>query len=184
MKSSGLLLAMVLALVACGSGAWPAPSASPSPPAPSVAVSPTSARDGLEVCTPAQVSITLTTDRPDYHVGQPVVLSIVINNRSDRACHFPSLSCVDPHYTITDSAGHVVDAPPAPGCPYLPGDDFGHAIPAHHTDTTTGRWDQEVNTSDSCLSSHCPTAPPGVYHAAETAQGLGVTARTEFTILP
>ena len=144
---------------------------------------PTSPVDGLKVCTPAQVSITLTTDRPDYHAGQPVLLDIVITDRSDRACHFPSTSCADPSPTITDSAGHVVYDPPTPGCPpNLPGD-YGHTIPAHHTYMAAARWDEEVNTSSLCLSSRCPTAPSGVYHAAETAGGLGVTASAEFTIL-
>lgn len=123
----------------------------------------------LPNCTPAAVSLTLTSDQNTYADGQTPVLRLRATNSGSVTCKldFGPRSAV---FTVTKNpeGSHVwaSDDCPANGSPYL------LQVPAHGSTTYTLRWDGRTS-SPKCAAPKGTPAGYGNYLAEVSLSGYG-----------
>lgn len=137
-------------------------------PAPPAAVA-----DNLLPCPPAEVRVTVATDKAVYAPGETVHAVSILANRSADACRVPARAHV---VQIEDGSGRLVRSFPMTLDLRVP-----VAAQPGASFTTGFDWDQQ-----DCSGSRCVPAPPGTYVAvAEWAEGAGpYVARASFQIGP
>jgi hypothetical protein len=150
MRRALLVLAVLATPAGLPSGAV-AGAAAPTP-ATSPALS-RSAHVAYGGCPAGDVTLTVTLPRRAFAPRQPVTYQVSLHNRSGRACG-PAAGRTAPNgapvqallgpcsalpVDIEDAGGFDVDpGPQAIACPAL----LGPRLPAHHTVSVTGTWDQ------------------------------------------
>jgi hypothetical protein len=119
-RVTALLTVVVVALGGCGTSGSSEPSLGPSSllptssPATSRSVVPITSGEpsqsigsGGAVCSPADIEVTLVSDRTEYRAGEPVSLTATATNTGDSPCNLPTGNCL-PQIQIADSVGRVV----------------------------------------------------------------------------
>ncbi len=121
-------------------------------------------------CAPGDVSITTSTDLPQYRAGQTVHVRVVVHNLSANGCLFgaPGDFAIEPE--PSGAAVYAVHlACPAAGCQPLQ--------PQVGTLTYPVDWNQIPNQGP-------VTQPQGAFHARASFPGYPVAASAPFTITP
>ncbi len=139
--------------------ARPATTTTAKPPAPTTT---STARPGV-ACTPAQVAVAITTDRPRYGPGQPVHATSTLRNKSSSACTYNG-------YTFSAA---FLDAAGAPVFPVstLVADSFADVLlQPGQVLSNNGDWDHR-------------SAPAGVYTAKGTWVFAGFTYDVTTTLI-
>ena len=131
-------------------------------------------------CPASALDYSTVTDRSSYTRGQPVTISLVVHNHSNRPCDGPGPCGVGPWASVQTTSGATVwqshpiavacsNPPPAP--PRL--------APGQSVTYQAGTWNQVVcaSSSSSCSSQ----AAPGTYRAIAHRGNVNAAA-TRFTI--
>jgi hypothetical protein len=69
--------------------------------------SPHSVATGDGVCSPADVDMTLVSDRTQYRTREPVSFTVTVTNARDSPCNLPAGNCL-PQIQVANSTGGVV----------------------------------------------------------------------------
>ena len=129
--------------------------------------SPTTTTGAVPNCKPAQIDVTITTNRPSYTAGQEVRATSTLRNKSSETCFYNGYGFTS---AFKDTAGKMiigqsVIADSFADVPLRPGQTITHS----------GTWDQRL-----CGEPACGRAPTGPYIAAATWNFAGFTY--EFTV--
>ena len=117
--------------------------------------SPTTTTGAVPFCKPANIEVTVTTDRPSYTAGQEVTMTSRLRNKSAETCFYNGYAFTSAfkHEDGRTIVGQSVIADSFADVPLRPGQTITHS----------GAWDQRL-----CSEPACGRAPAGPYTAAAT----------------
>ena len=118
-------------------------------------VSPTTTTSAVPSCKPANIEVTITTNRPSYTAGQEVTMTSRLRNKSAETCFYNGYAFTSAfkHEDGRTIVGQSVIADSFADVPLRPGQTITHS----------GSWDQRL-----CGEPACVRAPAGPYTAAAT----------------
>lgn len=117
---------------------------------------------GAPACSPAQISGSVSTDRPRYAAGQEVRVTGTLRNRSSAPCTYNGYAFTSAFKDLagTTLVGQSVIADSFGDVTLRPGETISHS----------GSWGQRV-----CTDAGCNPAPPNPYTAVVTWNMAGFT---------